>query len=519
MASPFSIHRAAMMAAGVVLAVAHAAMAQPATTGYGVTTTNRLIAFNTASPGIIIRNVPITNLQPGETILGVDIRPANKLLYGLGSSNQLYIINHVSGAAIRIGAPFTPALQGTSFGFDFNPTVDRIRVVSNTGQNLRLHPDTVAVTVDGSLAYAPADANAGTPARVVAVGYTNPDTNPATGTTLFDIDAGLDLGAIQNPPNNGTLNTAIRFGVDTTDHVSLDFDTAGTAFIAAQLAGGTTSSLFQFVGGQGRFVGVIGGGELVTAFTVSLGEPITPPAGLVYGVTTANELFAFNPDTPSVILGRAPITNLTAGERMLGIDFRQGSNLLYGLGSSGQLYLIDGSNAMASKVGPPLATTLNGTEFGFDFNPTVDRIRVVSDAGQNLRLHPDTGAVAAVDTSLSFAPTDANAGRTPRVVAAAYTNPDTNPATGTTLFVLDSGLDIGAIQDPPNAGVLNTFAPLGIDAGDLVGFDIGRTRILFSVVPAGAGAPFLYDATAGIRFLGAIGTTDLVRDIAISLGR
>jgi hypothetical protein len=160
-----------------------------------------------------------------------------------------------------------------------------------------------------------------------------------------------------------------------------------------------------------------------------------------------------------------------------------------------------------------------GNEFGFDFNPTVDRIRVVSDARQNLRLHPDTGALAAADGMLTFAAGDANAGRTPRVVAAGYTNPDNDPATGTTLFVIDSGIDIGATQDPPNDGTLNTFVPLRIDAGDLIGFDISRSRVLVSVVPAGASTTFLFDATGVPRFLGAIGTPALVRDIAISLGR
>jgi hypothetical protein len=98
-------------------------------------------------------------------------------------------------------------------------------------------------------------------------------------------------------------------------------------------------------------------------------------------------------------------------------------------------------------------------------------------------------------------------------------NPDNDPATGTTLFVIDSGLDIGAIQDPPNNGALNTFAPLPIDASDLIGLDFSRTRVLVSVVPTGANVTFLYDVTGSPRLLGAIGTTNLVRDITISLGR
>src|SRR4029450_13988475 len=101
---------------------------------------------------------------------------------------------------------------------------------------------------------------------------------------------------------------------------------------------------------------------------------------------------------------------------------------------------------------------------------------VVSNTGQTLRLPPEPGAVAGVDTPLSYAPGDTNAGRQPTAVGAAYTNPDTNPATGTTLFVIDAGLDLGAVQDPPNAGVLNTFATFDADVGGggWVGMSAGR---------------------------------------------
>ncbi|MFN2447016.1 MAG: DUF4394 domain-containing protein [Vicinamibacterales bacterium] len=517
-AASLSFGRVVVMVAVSLFTGASQAWAQSTATVYAVTSSNRIITVSSANPSIVLRNVPITNLAPGENVLGIDVRPANNLLYGLGSSSQLYLINPASGAAIRIGGPLTPALQGTVFGFDFNPTVDRIRIVSNTGQNLRVHPETTAVTVDGNLAYATTDVNAAAPPRVVAAGYTNPDNNPATGTMLFDIDSTLNIGVVQNPPNNGTLNTFVGLGVDVTDFVSLDFNLTD-AFIAAQVVGSSTSTLIQFSGGVSRTVGTIGGGELVSALAVSLGDAPTPPAGLVYVLTTNNELAAFNADMPSVILGRGPIANLPAGERIVGIDFRPANNLLYGLGSSGQLYLLDTATAAASRVGLPLSTPLVGTEFGFDFNPVVDRIRVVSDARQNLRLHPETGALAATDGMLAYRTSDPNFGQTPRVVAAGYTNPDNDPATSTTLFVVDSGRDIGAIQDPPNDGALNTFASLGIDASDLVGLDFSRSRILLSVVPAGASATFLYDVTGTFRFLGAIGTPAPVRDIAISLGR
>jgi hypothetical protein len=486
---------------------------------YGVTASNRLLTFAASAPGTILNDVAITNLAAGERILGLDMRPANNQLYGLGSTSQLYVINQVTGAAIRIGAPFTPALVGTEFGFDFNPTVDRIRVVSDAGQNLRLHPDTGAVAaIDIALAYAPGDANAGRAPGVDGAAYTNPDTDPATGTVLFDIDSALGVVAIQNPPNNGTLNTAATLGVAA---LRSGFDIGPSGFYAAiQLQGATTSRLFTMTGSQRQDVGPIGGNEPVSSLAVSLGPSFSPPAERVYAVNAAGELLSFAASNASTILTRAAISNLNAGERLVGIDFRPANNLLYGLGSSGQLYFVDVRSGAASRVGPPLPTALAGTEFGFDFNPAVDRIRVVSDTGQNLRLHPDTGALVAVDAALSYAANDANAGRSPRVVAAAYLNPDNNPATGTTLFVLDAGLDIAATQDPPNAGILNTFLPLGADLGDVVGFDISTTQILIVVAPAAGSTSSLFDVGGTARRnLGLIGSGESVRGLAISLGR
>lgn len=113
-----------------------------------------------------------------------------------------------------------------------------------------------------------------------------------------------------------------------------------------------------------------------------------------------------------------------------------------------------------------------------------------------------------------------NAGRTPRVVDAGCTNADTSLATGTTLFVLDSGVDAAAGQDPPNAGVLNTFQALGGDAGDVVGFDISTTQVLIVVAPSASVPSTLFDDTNGARrSLGLIGTGGRIRGLAISLGR
>src|SRR5262249_31679133 len=142
----------------------------------------------------------------------------------------------------------------------------------------------------------------------------------------------------------------------------------------------------------------------------------------------------------------------------------------------------------ATQIGAAGAFTLNGTAFGFDFNPTVDRIRVVSNTGQNIRLNPNDGTLSATDTALAYAAGDPNAAATPRIAAAAFTNNFSGPVT-TTLFDIDSNLDILTTQNPQNNGTLNTVGALGFDTSDLVGFDIsGQSGIAWASLTAPAGS-------------------------------
>lgn len=206
-------------------------------------------------------------------------------------------------------------------------------------------------------------------------------------------------------------------------------------------------------------------------------------AETLYATTVSNDLISFDSGTPCEIVSNVRITGLQPDEQILGIDFRPATGELFGLGSSSRIYVIDTASGVATAVGTgPFTPALNGTAFGFDFNPTVDRIRVVSDAGQNLRLNPVTGAVAATDTTLAFAAADPNFGATPVVVGAAYTNPDRDPATGTTLFDIDSALDILVSQVPPNNGTLNTIGSLGVNANDVAGFDISTANIAYAAI-------------------------------------
>lgn len=249
----------------------------------------------------------------------------------------------------------------------------------------------------------------------------------------------------------------------------------------------------------------------------------------VFGLTTTNDLVNFDSASPGVINSTVAITGLQAGESLLGIDFRPVNGQLFGLGSTSRLYLIDQVSGVASQVGPAGAFTLSGTAFGFDFNPTVDRIRVVSDADQSLRLNPNDGALAGTDTPLAYAAGDPNVGANPNIVGAAYDRNDTNPATPTTLYAIDSNLDTlveigGEDGSPsPNGGLLFTTGALGFNTSDLVGFDISgndpstRTGLASLTAPGGATSSlFAVNLDTGAATsLGTIGGGNTIRGIAV----
>src|SRR4051812_33031925 len=121
----FTIHLVGRIAVGfqrisnrlaVVLgaAVLLAGSTAQAATVYGLTSTGSLVQFNSATPGTIARSVPVTGLQPGETLQGIDFRPATGQLYGLGSGSRLYVIDINTGAATQVGSSGAFTVNGTS---------------------------------------------------------------------------------------------------------------------------------------------------------------------------------------------------------------------------------------------------------------------------------------------------------------------------------------------------------------------------------------------------------------------
>jgi Domain of unknown function (DUF4394) len=486
-------------------------------TVFALNTANELIGFNENTPGLVTSRARISGLDNGERILDIDFRPATGDLFAVSSASQIYVID--AGVATKVGKPFTPALEGSKISIDFNPTVDRIRLVTDSGQDLRLNPDTGAVAAtDGRLAYNSTDANNGKTPRIVSAAYTN-SFNGARSTVLYNIDSSLDILTVQTPPNNGTQNTFGALGVDTNDIAG--FDIAYSALAA--LNSGSSSLLYNInlTNGQATLIGQIAAGEEVVGLAILLEKGSeTPDSDRVYALNTSNQLLEFDRNDPVSIRSRVNIAGLSAGEKVVGRDFRTATGELFAIGSSNQVYVLDIATGVATKVGSPFTPALEGTKFTVDFNPTVDRIRVMSNTGQNLRLNPDTGAVAATDGTLAYAAGDANAGSRPNIVNGAYIN-SIPGATTTTLYNIDATLGILTTQNPPNNGTQNTVGSLGVATGDQVGFDIS-TEVLAALRPAGSRGSLLYSvnlSSGGATLIGEIGCGEEIIDLALPIGQ
>ncbi len=188
----------------------------------------------------------------------------------------------------------------------------------------------------------------------------------------------------------------------------------------------------------------------------------------VIGLTSDQRLVRFDSDSPRRTREIGEISGLAGDTSLVGIDYRVQDGKLYGVGNAGGIYTLSPWDASATMVSQ-LTMPLSGTFFGVDFNPAADRLRVVSDTGQNLRHDVNPGGVTVADTTLTFPPATTPAAG---IAAAAYTNNDLDARTATTLFDIDAMMDRVAVQSPANSGQLVPTGSLGVDAGPNVGVDI-----------------------------------------------
>lgn len=282
---------------GLSFAMAQTARAEAL---YGLTNLQQLVTFDSAT-----RTVTSTRSLPfsitGEILVSIDVRPATGQLYAFSNQNNLYVITPVdatTASASQVGVT-VPGVTGNIKSIDFNPTVDRIRLVTTSNQNFRLHPVTGAIAfTDMSLAFKNGDANEGDTAAVVSAAYTNSFAGAAT-TTLYDIEAGNNILATQAPPNDGLLNTVGLIGGDIASSGGFTgFDISGASGIAYltanNLAGGLTPNALYTVNlasGAATLAGPVSGinGTFRDIAVIGVPEPSTlliALAGIVAMVAT-----------------------------------------------------------------------------------------------------------------------------------------------------------------------------------------------------------------------------------------
>lgn len=252
---------------------------------------------------------------------------------------------------------------------------------------------------------------------------------------------------------------------------------------------------------------------------LSLFVALAAHAETIVALTSGNRLLFFDSATPGTVTKTISVSTL-ASEPLAAIDFRPATGDLYAMANSGRLYVLNLTTGAAS-IPSATPTPLSGTRVGFDFNPAVDRIRVTTDAEQNIRLNPNDGSLTATDTPLAFAAGDLRAGVNPNIVGSAYTNNFVGAA-ATILYDIDSTSDILVYQDPPNAGSLHTVGSLGVNTSDMVGFDISQgTGVAYASLTIGNTGLYTVNlATGAVTLVGMIADAtalngELVVDIAV----
>jgi hypothetical protein len=233
-------------AAGIMEKRTSADAQKPYTYFFALDNQNMLVKYSGNQTFREESNLSIMGLQAGEMVLAIDFRPATGQLYGVTNQSRLYMINENTGMAAAVNpSPFTPAIDGTEVGFDFNPTVDRIRLITSNRQNLRLNPVTgVVAATDGLL-------NPGNP-KIVAGAYTNSFAG-ATSTTLYDIDVSMDKLFIQNPPNIGSLVEVGPLGINAEGEGGFDISPDNSIALAALYGNGDDDEMEGENGFHARF--------------------------------------------------------------------------------------------------------------------------------------------------------------------------------------------------------------------------------------------------------------------------
>jgi hypothetical protein len=191
-----------------------------------------------------------------EKLAGIDMRPADGMLYGVTDNGWIVTIDTETGAATQKAELSTKLPAGVTAIVDFNPVADRLRLMGSDGTNLRVNVDDGKATVDGTLKFAETDMHKGEKPNVHAAAYTN-SVKGTKETALYDID--MTIGALlkQVPPNDGVLNAVGKLGFKPSGPVAFNIVAGAEGKNDAWLVNGGTLYWVDLASGKSKSVGSI----------------------------------------------------------------------------------------------------------------------------------------------------------------------------------------------------------------------------------------------------------------------
>jgi hypothetical protein len=191
-------------------------------------------------------------------LLGIDVRPADGMLYGVSTDGNVVTIDPKSGQATMKSKLTETVKAGVVVTVDFNPVADRLRVMGSDGTSHRINVDDGKVTVDGSHKFKDGDANAGKTPKVIAGSYSN-SFKGTTATALYNVDATTGVLVTQAPPNDGVLNTIGALGMKVDGPVAFNIVSASADKNDAWLAAGGNLYSVDLKTGKATMAGKLSG--------------------------------------------------------------------------------------------------------------------------------------------------------------------------------------------------------------------------------------------------------------------
>lgn len=474
--------------------------------------------------GAVLSRSSITGLGTGETIVDADYRNADGRLWLLTSASKLYSVEEASNVATERSTLSVLLTAGETYSVDFNPVVDRLRVIGSNNTNWAVNVENGAVAVN-TVATGPAGF------EVTQSAYTDTFSATGRGTLLFNLDETNNVLYGQNPANDGIQTLESTLGVDPTDIIGFDLPADTTTGLAPMVVGGQLAMYRINTDASSNAATKVGNitlnaGETPVAFAQKKRANPT-----VVGLTASRQFFTFRYLQPTTISNLSTAFMLATGEELIGMDYSTNTvdpanrpQSLYVLTST-NLFQTNNSTAPSSLMPARVlsgGTALdNSVDYSVDFNPANGGLRVVGSDDSNRAITITSTTTATIADNTAITPT------TRELIALAYGSSVPGTSTVRLLAVDATGREF--VQQIPGTGVTTSLNTIPFAVARSSALDIrypGDAVVVFASKSAPSERTTLHTASAipagGInvgsaigQIGGATGPTDIL-DLAIA---